>query len=167
MTAVAVLARTEALRCIDAFSYLLGCDIVMMRPLIHVLILLEMVYLLVLAVGSADCLLAISYSLLKKDAAGALHIRTIALGSFVHVLEIVRLRHTLGLPHHTWVNVLILSCNLLVGYVGRCLNRLSYAEFEQFFDVLWGDLGRCALPDLDDLALRIVVRLRRILLYDP
>lgn len=130
MTSVAVLARTETLCCIDAFSYLLGCDIVMVRPLIHVLILLEVVDLLVLAVGSAHGLLTISYSLLKKDAAGALHICAIALGSLVHVLEIVRLRHSLSLTHHTWVNILILSSDTLVRDISRCLNCLSDSEFE-------------------------------------
>ena len=167
MATVTILVRTETLSGIDAFSYLLGCDIVMMRPLVHVLILLEVVDLLVLAVRGAHSLLTISNSFLEKDTAGALHVRAIALASFVHMLEIMLLRHSLRLCHHTRMHILVLHIvALLVCHVRRCLSGLPHSEFKQLLDILWGDLWRGTLPDLDDLALRIIVRLWRILLHD-
>lgn len=122
VASVPVLARTESLRCVDALSYLLGCDIVMVCPLIHVLILLEVVNLLVLAVRRAHSLLSIPDSLLEEHAARALHIRAISLGSLVHVLEVMLLHHHLRLStHHTRVNILILTCYTMVRDIGRSL----------------------------------------------
>ena len=155
---MAVLARTETLRCINAFSYLLGCDIVMVCPLIHVLILLEVMNLLILTVRCANSLLSIPYSLLEQHTARTLHIGATALSSFVHVLEVVLLRHYLRLTtNHSRVNILILSGNTLVRNIGRRLAGLSNSEFEELFDVLWRDFWRRALSNLNDLALWIVV----------
>ena len=131
----------------------------MVCPLIHVLILLEMVNLLILTVSCAHSLLAVSDSFLEKDTARALHILSTILASFMHMLEIMRLRHSLRLPYHGWSNILILSScsDTLIGHVSWCLYSLAHTEFEQLFDILWGHLGRCALTNLNDLALWIIV----------
>ena len=84
----------------------------------------------------------------------------------MHVLEVVRLRHSLRLTHHTGTNILILICNTLVRHICWRLSRLPHTEFEQLFDVLGRDLRRSTLPNLNDLAFRIVVRLWRVLLHD-
>lgn len=164
MTAVTVLARTESLCCIDALAYLLSCHIVVMSS--WMLILLEMVNLLVLAICSTDCLFSITDSLLENDVSSILNIWIIALVTFVHVLEIVWLSDTLGLDHHTSRDVLVLAGDALVSNVGRCLSRLPHSELEQFLYVFGWDLGRCALTYLNDLTLRVVVRLWHVLLDD-
>ena len=104
------------------------------------LVLLEVVDLLVLAVGCADCLLAIANALLEEDTSRTLHVRTVSLTSFMHMLEVVRLRHSLGLTDHASSDVLILTCNALVRHICGSLPRLPDAKLEQLLDVLRRDL---------------------------
>ena len=153
VAAVAVLARTEILRCVDALPYLLGCHVAVMGSLVHVLVLLEVMDLLVLAVGCPDGLLAIANALLEEDTAWALNDRIIALNALVHLLEVMKLPHSLGLSDHCRVNILILTLKTLVRHICWSLFKQPHGELEKNLDILRKELRRSALSDLDDLAL--------------
>lgn len=147
---MSIFARTEALRDINALAYFLCSHIVVMLPLI----LLKVMDLLILAIGGPHCLLSISDSFLKH-----LHVLTVLLIRLAHDLKVMRWHQSLWLTH-------ILARYALIGDISCGLSGLTHAELEQLLDVLRRNFWRGTLTDLNDLALRVVVRLRHILLHD-
>lgn len=123
------------------------------------LVLLEMVYLLILAVGRANSLLPVADAFLEEDAsAWTLQIGTVAdTRALLQMLEVVRRSKTWRLAHQGGTHVLILAGNALVCHVRGRLAGLADSELEQLFDVLRGHFRRRALPNRNYLTFRIVM----------